>query len=339
MSGGFGIMVPMADATSKFTTIVERYFFALRELRSLGGATPELSTYAALSNLFNEIGDTLKPKVVSLQQLADTGGGHPDFGLYVKRGQQKGKKGQASQGQKPERGVVEVKPATDDAWLTAESSQVSGYWEHYKLVLVTNTRDFVLLGEDASGNPAKLETFRLADSAADFEKSLQHPRAFANKAGPALGEYLSRALSHTASLADPKDLAQLLASYARDALSRVEAAEDASSLAAVRSALEEALGVRFEGERGVAFFRSALVQTLFYGVFSAWVLWSRQTPIPTGKFSWHEAVGYLRVPVIRALFHQLTDPGKLQPLGLVEVLDWTAAALDRVDRGRVLQQI
>ena len=44
---------------------------------------------------------------------------------------------------------------------------------------------------------------------------------------------------------------------------------------------------------------------------SAWVLWSRQTPIPTGKFSWHEAVGYLRVPVIRALFHQLTDPGKL----------------------------
>ena len=125
-------MVPMADATSKFTTIVERYFSALRELRSLGGATPELSTYAALSNLFNEIGDTLKPKVVSLQQLADTGGGHPDFGLYVKRGQQKGKKGQASQGQKPERGVVEVKPATDDAWLTAESSQVSGYWEHYR---------------------------------------------------------------------------------------------------------------------------------------------------------------------------------------------------------------
>ena len=37
-------------------------------------------------------------------------------------------------------------------------------------------------------------------------------------------------------------------------------------------------------------------------------------------------------PVIRALFQQLSDPGKLQPLGLVEVLDWTAAALDRVDR-------
>ena len=292
-----------------------------------------MSTYAALSNLFNEIGDTLKPKVVSLQQLADTGGGHPDFGLYVKRLQQKGKKGQASQGQKPERGVVEVKPPTDDAWLTVGGIQVSGYWEHYRLVLVTNTRDFVLLGEDAAGNPAKLETFRLAKSAADFDKELEHPRAFAKKMGPALGEYLSRALSHTATLSEPKDLAQLLASYARDALSRVESAGDAPSLSAVRSALEEALGVRFEGEKGTAFFRSALVQTLFYGVFSAWVLWSRQTPTPTSKFNWHESVWHLRVPVLRALFQQLSDPGKLQPLGLVEVLDWTADAMDRVDRG------
>ena len=35
---------------------------------------------------------------------------------------------------------------------------------------------------------------------------------------------------------------------------------------------------------------------------------------------------------MRALFQQLSDPGRLQPLGLVEVLDWTAAALNRVDR-------
>ena len=42
--------------------------------------------------------------------------------------------------------------------------------------------------------------------------------------------------------------------------------------------------------------------------------------------------GALRAPVLRALFQQLSDPGRLQPLGLVEVLDWTAAALDRVDR-------
>ncbi len=213
---------------------------------------------------------------------------------------------------------------------TARRSAATG--DCYRLVLVTNTSDFVLLGEDAHGNPAKLETFRLADSAADFEKKLQHPRAFANAIGPALAEYLGRALSHRATLAEPRDLARLLASYARDGLARVEASGDAPSLNAVRAALEEALGVRFEGERGAVFFRSTLVQTLFYGVFSAWVLWARQTSAPAEPFNWHEAVWHLRAPVLRALFQQLSDPGRLQPLGLVDVLDWTAAALDRVDR-------
>ena len=191
---------------------------------------------------------------------------------------------------------------------------------------------FVLVGQDSAGRPAKLETFRLADSAEAFARQLEKPRAFARKVGAGLGEYLCRVLSHRAALAEPKDLAWLLASYARDGLARVEAAGDTSSLASVRSALEEALGVRFEGAKGQRFFHSTLVQTLFYGVFSAWVLWARQRPPPTGRFNWHEAVWHLRAPVLRALFQQLSDPGRLQPLGLVEVLDWTSAALDRVDR-------
>ena len=241
-------------------------------------------------------------------------------------------RGRPREGQLPECGVVEVKPAGDDAWLTADGDQVSRYWTRYRLVLVTNTRDFVLLGEDAAGNPTRLETFRLARTQDEFESQLEKPRAFARDVGPALGEYLCRALSHRATLVEPRDLAWLLASYARDGLARVEAAGDAPSLRTVRTALEEALGVRFEGDRGAAFFRSTLVQTLFYGVFSAWVLWARQTPPPTDRFNWHEAVWHLRAPVLRALFQQLSDPGRLQPLGLVEVLDWTAAALDRVDR-------
>jgi len=112
----------------------------------------------------------------------------------------------------------------------------------------------------------------------------------------------------------------------------VESAGNAPALASVRNALEESLGVRFEGERGARFFRSTLVQTLFYGVFSAWVLWARQTPPPSNRFNWREAVWHLRAPVLRALFQRLSDPGRMQPLGLVEVIDWTAAALDRVDR-------
>ena len=320
----------MPPANTKLTTAVEDYLTDLRRIRASGGATAERSSYGPLANLLNTVGSTLKPKVFCVGELAAQGAGHPDFGLYAAKQLQKGR---LKEGQTPERGVVEVKSISDDVWLTAESAQVSRYWTRYRLVLVTNTRDFILVGEDSTGQPVTLETFRLADNAEDFARRLEHPRAFAHTVGAGLGEYLCRALSHRAALTEPKDLAWLLASYARDGLARVEAAGDnAPSLAAVRAALEEALGVQFKGDKGTRFFYSTLVQTLFYGVFSAWVLWARQVPSPRDMFNWHEAVWHLRAPVLRALFQQISDPGRLQPLGLVEVLDWTSAALNRVDR-------
>ena len=312
------------------TVAVEAYFTDLGRVLASGGATGERSSYGPLANLLNAVGASHKPKVFCVGELADQGAGHPDFGLYAAKQVQRGR---PRKGQIPERGVVEVKAVDDDAWLTAAGDQVSRYWGRYRLVLVTNTRDFVLVGEDAAGRPAKLETFRLADSADDFRHQLEKPRAFARAAGAGLREYLGRALSHRAALAEPKDLAWLLASYARDGLARVDAAGDAPALATVRAALEDALGVRFEGARGARFFHSTLVQTLFYGVFSAWILWARQSPPPVGGFDWRTAVWHLRAPVLAALFQQLSQPGRLQPLGLVEVLDWTAAAFDRVDRG------
>ena len=313
----------------KLKQAAEAYFTDLRLVRSSGGATDERSLYVPLANLLNAVGGALRPKVFCVQDLANQGAGHPDFGLYTTRQVQKGK---AKPGQKPERGVIEVKPVADDAWLTAASDQVTNYWQEYRQVLATNLRDFVLVGEDDCGNLVRLESFRLAGSAAEFDAKLARPRTFANEVGPGLVEYLTRVLSHAAALVEPKDVAWLLASYARDGLARVERAGDAAALTSLREALEGSLGVRFEGDRGAAFFRSTLVQTLFYGVFSAWVLWARQIPTPTGAFNWHESVWHLRAPVLRALFQQISDPGRLQPLGLVEVLDWTAAALNRVDR-------
>ena len=40
----------------------------------------------------------------------------------------------------------------------------------------------------------------------------------------------------------------------------------------------------------------------------------------------------LHVPMVRSLYEQIATPGQLRPLDLVEVLDWTGAALNRVDR-------
>ena len=139
---------------------------------------------------------------------------------------------------------------------------------------------------------------------------------------------------HAAPLGAPKDVAWFLASYAREALRRV-GNRKLPALTAIRGALEEALGIKFEDEKGEHFFRSTLVQTLFYGVFSAWVLWTREHPPSDTKarFDWKGASFYLLVPVLRKLFREVTDCDSLESLGLTEVLDWTGTVLNRVDRG------
>ena len=150
--------------------------------------------------------------------------------------------------------------------------------------------------------------------------------------GNAYPRTLKRVFLHAAPLNTPRDVAFFLGSYARDARSRVEHAGDLPALAAVRLALEEAVGMRFEAEKGEHFFRSTLVQTIFYGVFSAWVLWHKERAFRTDAFDWKAAAWTLHVPTIKALFEQVATPTKLGPLGLVEVLDWTATALNRVNR-------
>ncbi|MEI2770990.1 MAG: type ISP restriction/modification enzyme, partial [Candidatus Competibacter sp.] len=156
--------------------------------------------------------------------------------------------------------------------------------------------------------------------------------SFAQARSERLLEYLKRVLLCAAPLNNPRDVAWFLASYARDARARLEEKPDLPALAALRGALENALGLHFEAEDGEHFFRSTLIQTLFYGVFSAWVLWHRENPERRDRFDWKLASWTLRVPMIRALFEQLSQPSRLLPLGLAEVLDWVNGVLNRVDR-------
>ncbi|KAB2924772.1 MAG: N-6 DNA methylase [Candidatus Contendobacter sp.] len=310
---------------------VEPYFTALAEIRATGGGVQETSYYPALINLLNAVGETLKPRVLAISQLQNTGAGNPDAGLFATSQFPKGA-GEPLPGQLPERGVVEIKGMADDGWLTAGGAQVGKYWEKYRLVLVTNYRDFLLVGADRAGQPAVLEALRLAESAEAFWAKLAQPRAFAQARGERLLEYLKRALLRAAPLTNPRDVAWFLASYARDARTRLAEKPDLPALAALRGALENALGLHFEAEDGEHFFRSTLIQTLFYGVFSAWVLWHQEQPERRDRFDWKLASWTLRVPMIRALFEQLSQPSKLLPLGLTEVLDWVNGVLNRVDR-------
>ncbi|MCH7701286.1 MAG: N-6 DNA methylase [Planctomycetes bacterium] len=313
--------------------VVETYLVTLSEIHRTGGGTPETSYYAPLETLLNEVGGKLKPKVRAVAQLANTGAGQPDFGFYTANQFQRARDNRPIEGAPPERGVVEVKPWADDSFLTAEGRQVSKYWKKYGLVLVTNFRDFVLLGRDENAKPVRLETYRMAKSEKGFRALRAHPRKAANEQGDRLLDFLRRVLLYEAALTQPEDLAWFLASYAREARYRVEAAKDLPALAGFKKALEEALGMTFEGEKGEHFFQATLVQTLFYGVFSSWVLWSRDNGAqPKARFDWHNAAWTLHVPMIASLFNQIATPQKLRPLGVAEVLDWVGAALNRVDR-------
>ncbi|MEO6740062.1 MAG: type ISP restriction/modification enzyme [Chthoniobacteraceae bacterium] len=308
-------------------TPVESYLADLYAVR--GAGTAETSGYPALSNLLNEVGGALKPKITAVIHPANSGAGLPDGGFFSAKELRHGPDEVSLLDLKPERGVLEVKPVAHDLLTLAQSPQVRNYLDHYGQILLTNYRSFALWTWE-NGKPVAGESFHLAESEAAFWDIARHAKDH-KLLGERLTEYLRRALLNRARLAAPRDLAAYLASYAREARARVEGAES-NALAPVAEALGAALGIKFEGEKGEHFFRSTLIQTLFYGVFSAWVLWNEGNPKPGDRFRWREAAYHLGLPVLRTLFHQLADPQQLRNLGLEEILDWTEATLARVER-------
>lgn len=320
------------------TNPVETYLAQLRDIRASGAAAKEISGYGPLANLFDAIGKGLKPRVRCIIQLKNSGAGMPDGGLFTPDQLKNTDQEKPLLGQQPARGVIEVKSTADEIEATANTDQVGKYVRHYGQVLVTNYREFLLLKRSPSGSVQRLEGFRLANSEASFWTLAAHPRELAPGLTERFSEYLKRALLHAAALNNPRDVAFFLASYARDAQARVDRAGDLPALQALRVALEEALGMKFEAEKGEHFFRSTLVQTIFYGVFSAWVLWHKENPVRHDAFDWKAAAWTLHVPMIKTLFEQIATPTKLGPLDLVEVLDWTAATLNRVDRAAFFER-
>lgn len=307
------------------TDFIREYLSRMADIRGTGGATKETSYYSALENLLNHFGKDLKPQVICNGQLRNDGVGNPDFGLYARSQIQKG---EPRKGQIPERGVVEVKGLAEQTWQTADSAQATKYFAHYRLVLITNYREFRLIGEGAAGKAIELEKYTLASDEVTFWGMTAKPVAVALKHGTHFAEFIRRILMTAAPLAKAEDIAWFIASYAKDALATLNE-KDSSSLKPLRDALETALGLHFEGEDGEHFFKSTLIQTLFYGVFSAWVV---QTKMGTGSFDWKSAAFTLNVPMVKALFEQIATPSKLGALGLMPILDRTAEALNRVNQ-------
>lgn len=260
--------------------------------------------------------------------------GFPDFGLFPEH--QFGRGGApaawSAGGPLPERGVIEADDVPASLSTKRTSAQVSNYLAAYGLVLVTNFRDFELLEAGPRGSsPRVVENFSFGlDSTAFFAWAARARSPSDAPTAMSFVEFLRRTLRRRAPLSEPRDLASLLASYARDGLSRLALSTAMPTLGALRDALGSSLGLNFEpNAKGDHFFRSTLVQTLFYGLFSAWATHARASAVP---FDWRTSAWTLHVPAVRALFEQVATPARLGALKLIETLTWAADALNRVDQ-------
>jgi hypothetical protein len=306
---------------------VAQYITDLRAIRSTGSATAETSFYPPLDRLLNTAGQKLKPAVLFSTQLRNQGAGMPDGGFFPQTASRR-RNAEPPILQNPERGVVEIKPAEYNLDTLTNEPQTLRYLKQYGLVLITNLREFRLLQLTSAGTTQTLERYTLAATlAALWDDPLTR---FARHAD-LLPDFLARVMLYRAPLVQPRDVAWLLASYAREARARAED-HPLGSFGTVKLALQESLGIQFEGEKGEHFFRSTLVQTLFYGIFSAWILWRRapENRAPGARFDWRVSAHYLRVPVLRKLFGEVSDPGALNSVQLQEILNLAGEALNRV---------
>lgn len=304
------------------TPPVYAYLDEISRIRSLPG-TRETSYYPALANLLNQIGRELSPKVYCLHHPSG-GDGIPDFGLFEQTVFRRGERPEWRSGITPDRGIVEVKGTDYRIQTLLDSDQVrERYLPAFGLVLATNLWQYRLIDEARTVR----ERFDLADDEAGFwqlVRGLRRERLLAR-----FTDFLQRCLLARAPLARPADVAFFLASYAREALTRLEERASLPALAALRRGMEQALGIGFGSRNGEHLFRSTLVQTLFYGIFSAWVANARSGAT---QFDWRAAQWSMTVPVARFLFQQIATPEALEPLELVPLLDAASDTLGRVDR-------
>jgi type I restriction-modification system DNA methylase subunit len=309
---------------------LQEYLSNLLTIKMSGMAVKETSYYGSIETFINKIGSTLKPTVRTIINTKNVGSGIPDGGLFTKEQFSLLKDGFA-EGTLPSRGVIEIKGTSENLKNTLESDQVKKYLTRYGQVLVTNYYQFQLVILDSNGNYKLHEKYNLAENEKQFWNELNKLKEFALKHEEGLTQFLKRVLLHKAPLNEPKDVAWYLASYAKDARRRIEQF-DIPALNDVKVALEESIGISFNEKKGDHFFKSTLIQTLFYGVFSSWVLFCKEKENENSEFNWRLAGWYLKVPMIRSLFERVANQSQLGRLGLIEVLDYSAEVLNRINR-------
>ena len=149
------------------------FLAAIQGVHIAGAGTKETSYYTALNNLLDGVGETLMPKARCVMQLKSLGAGNPDGALFTVD-QFDRSTGAPKNVAAPARGVIEAKSPGETVEFTAASAQVAKHWDRYRLVLVTNLRDWLLIGE-RDGKRVALEQHTLARTEVAFWALAEHP--------------------------------------------------------------------------------------------------------------------------------------------------------------------
>jgi type ISP restriction-modification system protein/N-6 DNA methylase len=222
----------------------------------------------------------------------------------------------------------------DLANSTERNDQIGRYLAQTGVVLLTNVRAFGLLTvkRGASRTATRISpadrVLELVVELWPSSSALQKGKAIPDTAIEELFLLLETAVTRYAPIAEPESLAKILARQAK----RAKAQLPAQFTQAVRGLADDfgkALGVSFEGEDGEEFFRSSLIQTVFYGLFAGWTLWLKSKA--RSPFRWENLSEHLKIPFLAELYHEFQHPRRIQELGLRPHLDLATETLHRVD--------
>lgn len=306
---------------------VRRY---AREVLRLRGAesTREETFYPAIRSLITEL---LQAQALPFDVRTSTserriGGGTdlPDLALYDGAGEFVV-------------ALCEVKlPHNTIAQMAASNEhndQIGRYLAQGKVVLLCNLRAFGLLTvspQFKERSPVPPPHRRLEETVELWPAELPagHEAVIRQEVAEKLAELVEAAVTRHAPIAEPKSLARILARQARKAKDTLPE-QFSEAVKALLDDFGKALGISFEGTEGQDFFRSSLVQTIFYGLFAGWALWRHSKS--TAQFRWEDLPGYLKIPFLGELIYELQHPRRIKELNLRPHLDIATETFSRVD--------
>lgn len=234
----------------------------------------------------------------------------------------------------------EVKRAGTDladlAVSTEQKDQIGRYLAQAGVVILCNVRGFGLLVCDPTyprgAKPVPPANRVLAKSVDLWSAVAGGAKAKVDAAAvAALVDIVTRATTDFARIGAPADLAKILAHQAGDAKDALTG--DLKPLKPLLDDYRQALGLAFhvDDEKGERFFRSSLVQSVFYALFAAWILWDKQADAQA-VFDIDDAHDFLPIPFLNALLHDLRHPSRMKHLGLESHMLRAVRTLNRVDR-------